>query len=159
MRPYTTHPIIFDDPHTTKVLVIVIVLTALLTMFSCSSSRPAILPVHEVHTDTLYLSKIQYDSVFVGHEVIYEPLDSSSADLPPFKGGPGRVFDVTVEYRYKLLRDTIYNIQHDSIPYMVTVNKEVEVTRPLSLFDILSRFSLVFVIISIGLKLRKLIPQ
>ena len=29
--------------------------------------------------------------------------------------------DVSVEYRYKLLRDTIYKVQHDSIPYEVRV--------------------------------------
>ena len=49
--------------------------------------------------------------------------------------------DVSVEYRYRLLRDTIYKTRVDSIPYQVTVTEVKEITRPLTLFDHLTRLN------------------
>ena len=70
--------------------------------------------------------------------------------------------DVSVEYRYRPLRDTIYKVQHDSIPYQVTVTEVKEITRPLSLFDHLTHFTfwlvvgaLLLLIIRVIIRLKK----
>ena len=47
--------------------------------------------------------------------------------------------DVSVEYRYKQLKDTIRVVERDSIPYLVTVTEIKEIKRPLTWYDHLSR--------------------
>ena len=76
---------------------------------------PRRLPVVErVTRDTLYLHQVQYDSVFVSQE---RYVDRSRDTL--------YVQERSVEYRYRLLRDTLRIHQVDSIP----VIREVEVVR------------------------------
>lgn len=71
--------------------------------------------------------------------------------------------DVSIEYRYKLLRDTVRIVQRDSIPYEVTVTEIKEITRPLALYDKICRACFWFLLGILGfyliryiLKLRKL---
>ena len=79
----------------------------------CGTQRE--LPVVErVTRDTLYLHQVQYDSVFVSQE---RYVDRSRDTL--------YVQERSVEYRYRLLRDTLRIHQVDSIP----VIREVEVVR------------------------------
>ena len=76
---------------------------------------PRKLPVVErVTRDTVYLHQVQYDSVFVSQE---RYVDRSRDTL--------YVQERSVEYRYRLLRDTLRIHQVDSIP----VIREVEVVR------------------------------
>ena len=70
--------------------------------------------VERVIRDTLYLHQVQYDSVFVSQE---RYVDRSRDTL--------YVQERNVEYRYRLLRDTLRIHQVDSIP----VIREVEVVR------------------------------
>ena len=56
--------------------------------------------------------------------------------------------DVSIEYRYKMLRDTIYKTQVDSIPYQVTVTEIKEITRPLTWYDHLTQ-SVFWVVIGV----------
>ena len=56
--------------------------------------------------------------------------------------------DVSVEYRYKLLKDTIRVVERDSIPYPVTVAEIKEITRPLTWYDHLTR-SVFWIVIGI----------
>ena len=58
------------------------------------------------------------------------------------------VKDVSIEYRYKLLKDTIHVVERDSIPYQVTVTEIKEITRPLTWYDHLSR-SVFWVVIGV----------
>ena len=46
--------------------------------------------------------------------------------------------ELSTEYRYKLLRDTVRMVVRDSIPYTVVRTETREVQRPLSWFDKLS---------------------
>ena len=62
----------------------------------------------------MYLSNVQYDSVFV----FQDHLTDRSRDTIYVK-------DVQYEYKYKLLRDTVYRTQIDTIP----VIREVEVVK------------------------------
>ena len=79
----------------------------------CGTQRK--LPVVErIQRDTVYLHQVQYDSVFVSQE---RYVDRSRDTL--------YVQERSVEYRYRLLRDTLRIHQVDSIP----VIREVEVVR------------------------------
>lgn len=137
MKPYTTNPEHFEwFSHRDSILpftfstfvkafiVIVIVIVATLVCCSCGSTKVATQIVRDVRTDTVYLNSRQYDSIYVYQERIQD----HSRDTIYLK-------DVSVEYRYKMLRDTIYKTRVDSIPYQVTITEVKEITRPLTWFD------------------------
>lgn len=87
---------------------------------SCSASRHVQMQVAEhVLKDTIYLSNIQYDSIYVLQD---KYIDRSRDTL--------YIKDKSIEYRYKLLIDTIRIVQHDSIPYEVRIveTKQVKYT-------------------------------
>ena len=108
----------------------VLLLLTLLTVYSCSTSRHVTQLVERTSVDTVYLSNVQYDSIYVYQD---RQLDRTRDTV--------YLRDVSVEYRYRLLRDTIYKVQHDSIPYQVTVTEVKEIIRPLTLFDHLTRLT------------------
>lgn len=66
--------------------------------------------VREVSRDTLYLSNVQYDSIYV----FQDHLTDRSRDTIYIR-------DVQYEYKYKLLRDTVYRTQIDTIPVIKTI--------------------------------------
>lgn len=113
----------------------VLLLLTLLTVYSCSTSRHVTQLVERTSVDTVYLSNVQYDSIYVFRD---RQLDRSRDTV--------YLRDVSVEYRYRLLRDTVYKTQIDSIPYQVTVTEVKEITRPLTLFDHLTRFTFWFAV-------------
>ena len=94
-----------------------IIFLTLLTIYSCSTSRHVTQPVEHVTRDTLYLSNVKYDSVYINN-VSYT--DRTHDTL--------LIRETKTEYRYKLLRDTVFKVQHDSIPYEVRV-VETQVER------------------------------
>ena len=47
--------------------------------------------------------------------------------------------ELSTEYRYRLLRDTLRMVERDSVPYEVVRTETREVERPLSWFDKLER--------------------
>lgn len=98
---------------TMKRNVIVIVLSVL-TVYSCSTPRMATTVVRETTRNTLYLNHIQYDSIYVDNRQV---TDRSKDTI--------YVEKVRLEYKYKLLRDTVRVVQIDSIP----VIREVEVIK------------------------------
>ena len=108
----------------------VIVIVIIIVLQGCSTPRMATQVVHEVSHDTLYLSNIQYDSIYI----FKDKLTDHSTDTVYVK-------DVSVEYRYKLLRDTVRIVQRDSIPYEVTIVQTKEITRPLTWYDHLTRLT------------------
>ena len=94
-----------------KKLVFVFVLVFVLT--GCATTRQ-VQVVERVQKDTLYLNHIQYDSIYV----FQDHLTDRSRDTIYIR-------DVQYEYKYKLLRDTVYRTQIDTIP----VIREVEVVK------------------------------
>ena len=106
----------------------VLLLLTLLTVYSCSTSRHVTQLVERTSVDTLYLSSQHFDSVYV----FRDRFTDRSRDTVYLR-------DVSLEYRYKLLRDTIYKVQHDSIPYEVRIVETKEIARPLTFFDRLCR--------------------
>lgn len=91
--------------------------TACLFLLSAACSTPrqvATQVVREVRTDTLYINNVQYDSIYIFQDKF---IDRSRDTL--------LIKDKTVEYRYSLIRDTLYRTRIDTIP----VVREVEVIR------------------------------
>lgn len=119
----------------------------LLTCCSCGSTRHVTQLVEHTSIDTVYLSNIQYDSIYIYQDHVSEHhLGTLPPNLTPeqYMNTPMRtdtlyIKDKSIEYRYKMLRDTIYKTQIDSIPYQVTVTEVKEITRPRTWFDHLTR--------------------
>lgn len=136
---------IFPLPKAVFVIVFVIVSALLI---SCSTPRYATQLVHDIQRDTIYISNVKHDSVYLNHERLID----RSKDTVYIK-------DVSVEYKYRLLRDTVKVVQRDSIPYEVVRIETKEITRPLTWYDHLTRVTFWFVIGSllslIVVKLRK----
>ena len=59
--------------------------------------------------------------------------------------------ELSTEYRYKLLRDTLRIVERDSVPYEVVRTETVEVERPLSWFDKMARAVLLVVTATLAL--------
>lgn len=143
----------------------------LLVCCSCGSTKVATQLVRDVRVDTVYLSNMQYDSIYIYKDHVSEhhlgtlpPMDSKGQYLDtPMRTDTLCVKDVSIEFRYKLLKDTIRVIERDSIPYQVTVTEVKEITCPLTWYDHLSRSVLwlnigfvLLIIIRLILKYRKL---
>ena len=133
-----------------RILIILLALLSALVLTGCATRRQ-LQVVERTSVDTVYLSNVQYDSIYVSQD---KYIDRSRDTL--------LIKDKTVEYRYRLLRDTIYKVQHDSIPYQVTVTEVKEITRPLTLFDHLTHFTfwlvvgtLLLLIIRVIIRLKK----
>ena len=110
-------------------LIILLALLSALVLTGCATRRQ-LQVVERTSVDTVYLSNVHYDSIYVSQDKYID----RSRDTVYLR-------DVSVEYRYRHLRDTIYKVQHDSIPYQVTVTEVKEITRPLSIFDHLTHFT------------------
>ena len=117
-----------------RLLIILLALLSALVLTGCATRRQLQVVDRNTH-DTLYQSNVQYDSIYVSQDKYID----RSRDTVYLR-------DVSVEYRYRLLRDTIYKVQHDSIPYQVTVTEVKEITRPLTLFDHLTRLTFWFAV-------------
>ena len=133
-----------------RLLIILLALLSALVLTGCATRRQ-LQVVDRITHDTLYQSNVHYDSTYIFQD---RQLDRSRDTV--------YLRDVSVEYRYRHLRDTIYKVQHDSIPYQVTVTEVKEITRPLSLFDHLTHFTfwlvvgaLLLLIIRVIIRLKK----
>ena len=108
-----------------------IALLSALVLTGCSSHRPLQVAEH-LTRDTVYINKLHYDSIYIDHwQKVYQQSDTIYLDRTKY------------EYRYRLLRDTIYKTQIDSIP----VIREVEVVREVRHVPAIYRFSLAIVVI------------
>lgn len=99
-----------------KLLFLLFLVLLLLLLSSCktTSNTTAIVPVHSATHDTLWLSKVKYDSIYIDRwQRIECKADTVFCDR------------VKTEFRYRLLRDTVYKTRTDSVP----VVKQVPVIR------------------------------
>ena len=99
---------------------LIILMIALMGMMSCSSQRN-VEQVKGMHTDTVYVTSLQYDSIYIYND---KTLDRTKDTV--------YLREYLTVYRYKLLHDTLRIIERDSIPYPVNVTKERETKKPLS---------------------------
>ena len=126
---------------------IISALIALMT--ACGASKHVTQVVHDTRVDTVYLNSKQYDSIYSFQGRVSEhrlgtmpPITSEGQYLDmPMRTDTLYIKDRSIEYRYKLLRDTIKVVQHDSIPYEVTITEIKEVPRPKTWFDRLCRYA------------------
>lgn len=109
-----------------KLLFLLFLVLLLLLLSSCrTTSTSAIVPVHSATHDTLWLSKEKYDSVYIDRwQRIERKADTVFCDR------------TKTEFRYRLLRDTVYKAQTDTIPVVkqVPVVKKERYTPPFTKF-------------------------
>lgn len=87
---------------------------------SCTTSRPVQLQVAEhIRHDTVYLSNIRYDSIYVDRSCETDRTRDTVT-----------ITKTRNEYRYRLLRDTVRIVERDSIPYEVTVYRDPVTHNP-----------------------------
>ena len=130
------------------VIVIGILSFTLLVCCSCGSTKVATQLVRDVRVDTVYLSNVQYDSIYIYQERTSDYHMNPLNPLKPSETDTVFIKDVSVEYRYKQLKDTIRVVERDSIPYLVTVTEIKEIKRPLTWYDHLTR-SVFWIVIGI----------
>ena len=122
-------------------LLFILSLVTFCTFIGCRSARQAAQLIREVRTDTLYLSNVQYDSIYIFQERTSDYHMNPLNPLKPSETDTVFIKDVSVEYRYRLLRDTIYKVQIDSIPVIREVEVVREVPRPKTWFDRLCQYA------------------
>nr|WP_294779200.1 hypothetical protein [Prevotella sp.] len=109
-----------------KLLFLLFLVLLLLLLSSCkTTSTSAIVPVHSATHDTLWLSKLKYDSVYIDRwQRIERKADTVFCEK------------TKTEFRYRLLRDTVYKTRTDTIPVVrqVPVVKKERYTPPLTKF-------------------------
>lgn len=97
-------------------LIAFILFLFLLLLSSCktTSNTTAIVPVHSATHDTILLRKVKFDSIYIDRwQRIEHKADTVFCDR------------AKTEFRYRLLRDTVYKTRTDTIP----VVKQVPVIR------------------------------
>lgn len=121
----------------------------LLVCCSCGSTKVVSQTVERISKDTIYLTSQQYDSIYIYKDRstdyrrgLTETLETSETLKPDTL----YIKDVSIEYRYRLLKDTVRLVERDSIPYEVTITEVKEITRPLTWFDYLCRYSFFFLL-------------
>ena len=99
-----------------RLIAFILFLFLLLLLSSCktTSNTTDIVPVHSATHDTIFLRKVKYDSIYIDRwQRIERKADTVFYDR------------VKTEFRYRLLRDTVYKTRTDTIP----VVKQVPVIR------------------------------
>lgn len=121
---YCNHP--ESETVFSKLLFLLFLVLLLLLLSSCkTASNTAIVPVHSATHDTLWLSKVKYDSIYIDRwQRIERKADTVFYDR------------VKTEFRYRLLRDTVYKTRTDTIPVVkqVPVVKKERYTPPFTKF-------------------------
>ena len=128
-------------------LIAFILFLFLLLLSSCkaTSNTTAIVPVHSATHDTILLSKVKYDSIYIDRwQRIERKADTVFYDR------------VKTEFRYRLLRDTVYKTRTDTVPVVkqVPVVKIERYTPPFTKF--LACLGIISISILLGKKLKKL---
>lgn len=121
---YCNHP--ESETVFSKLLFLLFLVLLLLLLSSCkTASTSAIVPVHSATHDTLWLSKEKYDSVYIDRwQRIERKADTVFCDR------------TKTEFRYRLLKDTVYKTRTDTIPVVrqVPVVKKERYTPPFTKF-------------------------
>ena len=108
-------------------LIAFILFLFLLLLSSCktTSNTTDIVPVHSATHDTIFLRKLKYDSIYIDRwQRIERKADTVFCDR------------AKTEFRYRLLRDTVYKTRTDTIPVVkqVPVVKKERYTPPFTKF-------------------------
>ena len=142
---YCNHP--ESETVFSKLLFLLFLVLLLLLLSSCrtASNTTDIVPVHSATHDTLWLSKVKYDSIYIDRwQRIERKADTVFCDR------------AKTEFRYRLLRDTVYKTRTDTVPVVkqVLVVKKERYTPPFTKF--LGYLCIISISILLGKKLKKL---
>ena len=97
-----------------KIVILLFLLVVACTLTGCAASKQATQVVEASLRDTVYVNKVLYDSVYIDNwYYTYEKADTVVVEKSK------------LEYRYKVVRDTVFRARIDSVP----VVREVEVVR------------------------------
>ena len=110
-----------------KLLFLLFLVLLLLLLSSCktTSNTTDIVPVHSATHDTIFLRSMKYDSVYIDRfQRIERKADTVFCDR------------AKTEFRYRLLRDTVYKTRTDTIPVVrqVPVIRKEHYTPPFTKF-------------------------
>lgn len=130
-----------------RLIAFILFLFLLLLLSSCktTSNTTDIVPVHSATHDTIFLRKVKYDSIYIDRwQRIERKADTVFCDR------------TKTEFRYRLLRDTVYKTRTDTIPVVkqVPVIRKERYTPPLTKF--LACLGIISISILLGKKLKKL---
>lgn len=93
---------------------LVSILSLILILLGSCKTAQELIPVRVVSRDTMYLSNVRYDSVYIDRwQSIERKADTVFCEK------------TKTEYRYRLLRDTVFRCSTDTIPIV----KEVQVLK------------------------------
>ena len=95
---------------------IMLFILLMLMLIGCTTIK--YVPVESVHTDSIYISKVQVDSVYLHDSTIIRQVGDTIYHT-----------EIKYKYKYKFLCDTFTDIQVD------TITQVVEVDRPLSKWE------------------------
>jgi predicted transposase YdaD len=90
-----------------------IIMLVSLLLVSCKTQQPQV--VEKIVTNTEYIDRHHYDSIF-NDRIVY--VDRGSDTI--------KMIERVIEYRYKVLTDSVEVLRIDSIPYEVQVVEIVE---------------------------------
>ena len=108
-----------------RLIAFILFLLLLLLLSSCRTASNTAVPVHSATHDTIFLRKLKYDSVYIDRwQRIEHKADTVFCDR------------TKTEFRYRLLRDTVYKTRTDTIPVVrqVPVVKKERYTPPFTKF-------------------------
>lgn len=120
-----------------RLIAFILFLFLLLLLSSCktTSNTTAIVPVHSATHDNIFLSKVKFDSIYIDRwQRIERKADTVFYDR------------VKIEFRYRLLRDTVYKTRTDTVP----VVKQVPVIRKERYTPPFTKFLACLCIIALG---------
>lgn len=140
---YCNHP--ESETVFSKLLFLLFLVLLLLLLSSCKTASNTAVPVHSATHDTILLSKVKYDSIYIDRwQRIERKADTVFYDR------------VKTEFRYRLLRDTVYKTRTDTIPVVkqVPVIRKERYTPPFTKF--LGCLGIISISILLGKKLKKL---
>ena len=132
---YCNHP--ESETVFSKLLFLLFLVLLLLLLSSCktTSNTTDIVPVHSATHDTILLSKVKYDSIYIDRwQRIERMADTVFYDR------------VNTEFRYRPLRDTAYKTRTDTVP----VVKQVPVIRKERYTPPFTKFLAYLCIIALG---------
>ena len=126
---------------------------ALAVLTGCKTVEYVPVKEHEVHHDSIYFTKVQYDSIYV----------KDSTNQKEYTRGDTVFIERLMwqtKYKYKLVHDTLYQSKTDSIPVPYPVVKEVEkkLSKPEKGLMMLGLITLLGGIIFAAFKLKKILP-
>lgn len=105
-----------NQPNWLKILIAIVwafIVSILILLTGCKTQQPTI--IEKVVTNTEYIDRHHYDSIYIDN---YVYVDKGSDTITITK--------TNIEYRYKVLTDSIEVLKVDSIPYEVQVVEIVE---------------------------------